>query len=114
MIKLVLLLVGIVFVSSYIISENGYYEYTVGKKTTITNDKIKEFDMAVKNGENISEWQYFYKEEIDYTNRFSNLMYKFSDNSNCNYRSVYFIKNDIKTNNEFIQKTNRICSKCCT
>jgi len=82
MIKLVLLLVGIVFVSSYIISENGYYEYTVGKKTTITNDKIKEFDMAVKNGENISEWQYFYKEEIDYTNRFSNLMYKFSDGSN--------------------------------
>jgi len=84
--RLCLLLVAIAFVCSYIVAENGYYEYTIGQKTTITNDKIKEFDEAVHNGENISEWDYFYETEIDYTNRFSNLMYKFSDNSNKLFR----------------------------
>lgn len=84
--KLFLVFICITFLCAYIISENGYYEYTLGKQTTITNEKIKEFETAVQNGENISNWEYFYNEEVDYTNRFSNLMYKFSDGSNKLFR----------------------------
>ena len=84
--KFIILILVLTFVSSYIISQNGYYEYTVNKQTTITNEKIKEFELAIQNGENISEWEYFLEEEIDYTNGFSNLIYKLSDNGNKLFR----------------------------
>lgn len=84
--KLIILVLVLTFLTSYIISQNGYYEYTLNKQTTITNEKIKEFELAIQNGENISEWEYFSEEEIDYTNRFSDLIYHISNNSNKLFR----------------------------
>ena len=65
-----------------VISESGYYEYTIKQKTVITNEKIKEFETDVKNNENIDLKEYLSKDEIDYSNKFTNLVYNISDNSN--------------------------------
>ena len=64
------------------IASTGYYEYTMRERTIITNEKIKEFEEDIKNNENIDIKDYFEKEEIDYSNKITNLVYNISDNSN--------------------------------
>lgn len=81
-IKLFILVILIVFVMAYMISSSGYYEYTMQQRTVITNEKVKEFEEDVKNRENIDLKDYLEEEEVDYSNRFSNLMYNISDSSN--------------------------------
>lgn len=81
-IKLIIIILVIIFSTSYVISESGYYEYTIKQKTVITNEKIKEFETDVKNNENIDLKEYLSKDEIDYSNKFTNLVYNISDNSN--------------------------------
>ena len=81
-IKLFILVILIVFVMAYMISSSGYYEYTMQQRTVITNEKIKEYEEDVKNRENIDLKDYLEEEEVDYSNRFSNLMYNISDSSN--------------------------------
>ena len=81
-IKLISIILVIIFSTSYVISESGYYEYTIKQKTVITNEKIKEFETDVKNNENIDLKEYLSKDEIDYSNKFTNLVYNISDNSN--------------------------------
>ena len=81
-IKLFILVILIVFVMAYMISSSGYYEYTMQQRTVITNEKIKEFEEDVKNRENIDLKDYLEEDEVDYSNRFSNLMYNISDSSN--------------------------------
>lgn len=80
--KLIIILLIIVFSTSYIISESGYYEYTMKQRTVITNEKIKEFESDIKNNENIDLKEYLSKDEIDYSNKFTNLVYNISDSSN--------------------------------
>ena len=82
LIKLFILVIAIVFISAYLIASTGYYEYTMQQRTIITNEKIKEFEEDIKNNENIDIKDYFEKEEIDYSNKFTNLIYNISDNSN--------------------------------
>ena len=81
-IKLIITFTLIIFISSYIISESGYYEYTMQQRTVITNDKIKEFENDIKNNENIDLKEYLNKEENNYSNKFTTLVYNISDNSN--------------------------------
>lgn len=80
--KLILLITIIIFISSYLISSSGYYEYTMQQRTIITNEKIKEFETDIKNNENIDIKEYLSKEEIDYSNKFTTLVYNISENSN--------------------------------
>ncbi|MBQ2873504.1 MAG: hypothetical protein IJE89_05855 [Bacilli bacterium] len=80
--KLIIIIIIIVFISSYLISESGYYEYTMQQRTIITNEKIKEFEEDIKNNKDIDLKEYLDKEEIDYSNAFTNLVYNISDNSN--------------------------------
>ena len=81
-VKLITLIIIIIYISSYLIASTGYYEYTMQQRTIITNEKIKEFEEDIKNNENIDIKDYFEKEEIDYSNKFTNLIYNISDNSN--------------------------------
>ena len=81
-IKLIISIIVIIFVASYIISSSGYYEYTMKQRTVITNEKIKEFENDIKNNENIDLKEYLDKQEIDYSNKFTTLVYNISDNSN--------------------------------
>ena len=80
--KLVIIVTLIIFVASYIISESGYYEYTMQQRTIITNEKIKEFEEDIRNNESIDLKEYLDKEQNDYSNKITTLVYNISDNSN--------------------------------
>lgn len=82
LIKLIIIILFIVFISSYLISSTGYYEYTMQQRTIITNEKIKEFENDIKNNENIDLKDYLEEEQIDYSNKITTLVYNISDNSN--------------------------------
>lgn len=81
-VKLILIIIVITFISIYAISESGYYEYKLQEKTILTNEKIKEFENDVKNNENVDIKEYLINEELDYSNKITNLVYEISDNSN--------------------------------
>ena len=80
--KIIIIIIVIIFISSYVISESGYYEYTMQQRTIITNEKIKEFEEDIKNNHDMDLKEYLKQDEIDYSNVFSNFMYNISDNSN--------------------------------
>lgn len=88
LIKLLIIITIIVFISSYMIAESGYYEYTMQQRTIITNEKIKEFEEDIKNNKNIDLKEYLNKEQNDYSNKITNLVYSISDNSNKLARKV--------------------------
>ena len=58
------------------------------KRTILTNEKIKEFEIDVKNNENIDIKNYLDYEEIDYSNKISNIMYSISDNGTKTTRKI--------------------------
>ena len=80
--KTIVIVILIIFITSYLISESGYYEYTVQQRTIITNEKIKEFEQDIKDNKDIDLIDYLDKGELDYSNAFTNLVYRISDNSN--------------------------------
>lgn len=82
LIKISLIAIIIIFLSSYLIADSGYYEYTIKQKTTITNEKIKEFEEDIKNEKDIDLIDYLNKDNKDYTNKFSNIVYNISTKSN--------------------------------
>lgn len=82
LIKLFLLVTIIIFIASYLVSYSGYYEYTMQQKTIITNEKIKEFEQDIKDNQDIDLKEYLSKDEIDYSNKFTTLVYNISENSN--------------------------------
>ena len=81
-IKLLIIPISLVFISSYMISTSGYYEYNLQRKTIITNEKIKQFEEDIKNNKEIDLIDYLDDKEINYTNKFTTLIYNISDNSN--------------------------------
>lgn len=81
-IKLLIIPILFIFISSYMISTSGYYEYNLQRKTIITNEKIKQFEEDIKNNKEIDLIDYLDDEEIKYTNKFTTLIYNISDNSN--------------------------------
>lgn len=81
-IKLIIIITIIIFIAAYLVSSSGYYEYTMQQRSIITNEKIKEFEEDIKNNENIDLKEYLEQEQIDYTNKFTTIVYNISDNSN--------------------------------
>lgn len=80
--KFIIIVIIVVFIASYLVSESGYYEYTMQQRTIITNEKIKEFEQDIKDNKDIDLQEYLDKEVLDYSNAFTNLVYNLSDNSN--------------------------------
>jgi len=80
--KLFILAKSFIFLASYLIASTGYYEYTMQQRTILTNEKIKEFEEDIKNNENIDIKDYLEEENIDYSNKITNLVYNISDSSN--------------------------------
>ncbi len=77
--KFIIIVILIIYISSYYVSNSGYYEYHMQQKTILTNERIKEFEKDVKNNENIDIKNYLDNEEHDYSNKMSNIMYSISD-----------------------------------
>lgn len=78
-IRFIIIIILIIFISSYYVSNSGYYEYHLQEKTILTNKKIKEFEEDIKNNKDIDVKDYLSDSNIDYTNRFTNLVYGVSD-----------------------------------
>lgn len=78
-----LIFLFIIFSCVYIVSESGYYEYTLQGKTILTKEKIIEFEKDIYNGENIDLKKY-YQEEKSYANRFTNSI----NNVSINIRNI--------------------------
>lgn len=76
------IVVFLIFICAYYISNSKYYEYELNRKVIITNDKIKEFEQDVKNKKNVSLKQYSNTGLQDYTNRISNIVYRVSKEGN--------------------------------
>ena len=81
-VKMIVVVILIVFVVSYAISESGYYEYTIQQRSVITNEKIKEFEQDIKDNKDVDLVDYLDKDEKNYSNKITNLVYNISDNSN--------------------------------
>ena len=80
--KLLLLIIVIIYISTYLIASSGYYEYTMQQRTVLTKEKIKEFENDIKEQKDIDLKEYYVKEEMDYSNKFTTLVYNISDSSN--------------------------------
>ena len=78
----IIIVIIVIYIASYYVSNSGYYEYHLQERTVLTNEKIKEFEEDVKNNQHIDIKDYVVEEEVDYSNKISNLIYNFSDNAN--------------------------------
>ncbi len=68
----------ILFVALYISQATGYYEYTMHKKMTFTEDQIKKFEQDVKDGKEIDLKVYLDDTSKNYQNVTSKLGYAVS------------------------------------
>jgi len=87
-VKFIVLILFMSFLCSYIVCYSGYYEYNLGRKTTIMNEKIKEFEAAIKNNEEVDKMDFFREEEYNYTNKFSNFMYDINNKGDEIFKKV--------------------------
>ena len=72
--KLYRIFVWILFLSFmvlYVAQKGGYYEDLNNKKATLTQEKIKQFEADVKNGEEIKVENYIVNMKKNYSNKIS-------------------------------------------
>lgn len=84
----ILIFIFVIYIASYYIANSTYYEYQLQERTILTNEKIKEFEEDVKNNQNIDVKDYVVSEHVDYSNKFSNLVYNFSTGANDIARKI--------------------------
>ena len=84
---IIMLVIILVFICAYYISNSGYYEYELKQKTLLTNEKIKEFEQDIKNNQNIDIKTYLDPEDTNYSNKLTNAIYQLSDKGNHLMRS---------------------------
>lgn len=77
--KFIIIIVLLIFIGCYYVANSGYYEYHLQEKTVLTNEKIREFEEDVKNNKDIDVKDYLDYEEVDYTNKITNLVYDISN-----------------------------------
>lgn len=76
--KLIFLFILVSYVIAYVIGVTGYYEYELANKKIVTEEKMKEFEKAVENGEKIDLDGYVVNTRRDYTNNFTKSVTYFS------------------------------------
>lgn len=70
--RVILLTLGILFITLYTTQAFGYYEYTNKKTNTLTENAVKDFEKDIKEGKTIKAENYI-KEENDYNNNLSKM-----------------------------------------
>ena len=68
----------IIFMGLYIANLSGYYESKIRDKVIVTDEGIKEFEMRVKNGEEVDVTSFLNNKREDYSSSMSNLGDKFT------------------------------------
>lgn len=90
----ILLVLFIMFLCLYSISENGYIEGINSKKTLYTEEQIDKFESDVESGEYIDSNNYTKIKDIDYSNKVSDFgveLSKFINNA-ADYSINFFNK----------------------
>jgi len=82
LLKYILVLLFIVFITSYIVSKSGYYEYTLQSKKNLTEEEIKQFESDVKEGKSVDITDYLKDKEKDYSSPLSRSTVKVSKKVN--------------------------------
>lgn len=76
--KLAIIILVVSFFSLYFTTIGGYYEYTLNKKNTLTEEAIARFEQDVKDKKPIIASNYI-EEEKDYSNKASKSALKLSN-----------------------------------
>ena len=69
--RFILICLFLIFITLYISQATGYYDYQQHKRTTLTKEKIAEFEADIKEGKPIDIKDYLDIEEYDYRNEVS-------------------------------------------
>lgn len=64
----ILLVLFVIFISIFIASSSGYYEYENRNKMKLTEEKMKQFEQDVADGKSVDFKNYLETEEKDYEN----------------------------------------------
>lgn len=64
----ILLVLFVIFISIFIASSSGYYEYENRNKMKLTEEKMKQFEQDVADGKSVDLKNYLETEEKDYEN----------------------------------------------
>lgn len=88
----------IIYISIFMASKSGYYEYENKTKKVLTEEKMKEFENDVKKGKNIDLKNYFKNEDINYENKITNVGSKFSSFINA------FVNEGLETSFKVMEK----------
>lgn len=67
----IILVLFVIYLGIFISSKSGYENGVVGKKVALTDEKLKEFETDVLNGENVDIKNYLEKDNKDYSNKFT-------------------------------------------
>lgn len=76
----IFLILLITFFALYLSEKTGYYEYEQHKQTTLTKEKIKQFEEDVAKGKNIDIKDYTTEEEVSYQTKISKVGLHLSKN----------------------------------
>ena len=68
-----LILLFFLFIVFYAMTQSGYYESNLSKKTMLTERKIRKFEEDIKNGKTINIDDYYVQKKVDYSSFASNL-----------------------------------------
>lgn len=68
----IMLILFIIYISIFMASSNGYYEYENKNKTILTEEKMKEFEDDVANGKSVDLKNYFEDNNKNYENKITN------------------------------------------
>ena len=78
----ILFVLFIIYLINYFMASTGYYENKINNKTILTEEKIKEFESDVKNGEEVDIKNYLDAQYVDTSNTWSKVGYKTSETIN--------------------------------
>lgn len=67
----ILLVFFLIFMALYIALESGYYDIKIGRKATITEEKLQEFESDVKDGKEVDLKDYLTDDYVDYSSSVS-------------------------------------------
>lgn len=65
----IMLVLFIIFISIFVASSSGYYEYENKNKKVLTEEKMKEFEEDVANGKSVDLKNYFEDNTKNYENK---------------------------------------------
>lgn len=69
----IMLIFFIIFITIFLASSSGYYEYENKNKKVLTEEKMKEFEEDVANGRSVDLKNYFEDNTKNYENKVTNI-----------------------------------------